>query len=203
MMISLRARLVFLAMTKTGSTAIENALRKHCEIIFSGAPQVTHMTYRRYSKHVAPYLQAMDFGTFETTAVLRHPVSWLGSWYLYRQRPALDGRPESTKDMSFEGFTERYCDGDPNIAGIGRPWEFLRDSKQALGVDHVFAYENLDRLTGFWAKRLDAPIVLGTANASPLGSTFLSPKLLSRLENHLHREFDLYETVAGNGSLPE
>jgi len=33
---------------------------------------------------------------------MREPISWLGSWYRFRQRPHLDGRPASTKDMSFD-----------------------------------------------------------------------------------------------------
>ena len=43
MLISLKHKLAFLAVPKTGTTAIEAAFRKHAEITFRGPANVEHL----------------------------------------------------------------------------------------------------------------------------------------------------------------
>ncbi|MEO1550783.1 MAG: gamma-glutamyl kinase [Pseudomonadota bacterium] len=195
MLISLQARLAYLAMTKTGSTAIERALRPRCNIVFSGAPEITHMTARRYQRHLVPYLTAIGITGIETMAVLRHPVGWLASWYQYRRRA---GGPDADRPESFEGFVDRYLAGE---TGLGRPWAFLRDQDQALGVNHLFRYEDFTAVERFLTARFGQEIAIKPANVSPGLDSSLPLPALSRLESALAEEFALYDHVRDVGPL--
>ncbi len=195
MLISLQARLAYLAMTKTGTTAVEDALRPFCEITFSRSPLVTHMTVRRYNRHIVPYLNALKIEGIETCAVIRHPVAWLASWYQYRQRADLAASGISTANISFEAFVEDYIGNTRTNRAMGRPWDFLRDQDFALGIDHLFRYEAFDRFHNFLQDRFDRDLPLRTINSSPPGEASLSPQLLGRLETFLDKEFEIYDSL--------
>jgi hypothetical protein len=195
MLISLKARLAYLAMTKTGSTAVEHALRPRCDIAFSGHPTVTHMTARRYQRHIVPYLQAIGQDGIETCAVMRHPVGWLASWYRYRQRAALDGTPDSTAGTGFEDFARRYLDSDDVRATVGRPWDFLRDRQGQLGVDHLFRYEDFGAFLRFLGLRFGAEVRLERMNVSPAGDEALSPAMAERLDAFFEPELAVYHAI--------
>ena len=195
MLISLKARLGYLAMTKTGSTAIERALRPHCQIVFSGHPQITHMTARRYQRHIVPYLEAVGIEGIETMAVLRHPLNWLASWYQYRRR---EGGPDAHTPEGFEAFVERYLDGQTNL---GRPWAFLRDQDHGLGLTHLFRYEDFGQVERFLSERFGAPVEIAPANVSPEWDSALPLTTLSLLEVALAEEFELYDHLRDKGPL--
>ncbi len=195
MLISLQARLAYLAMTKTGSTAIEEVLRPHCEITFSRAPQLTHMNARRYRRHVVPYLKAVGIEGIETCAMLRHPIGWLASWHMYRSRPA--ARPGADPQAgSFEDFALAYLDDPAVQAQFSRPWDFLRNRGQGLGVDHLFRYEDPAAFRSFLEQRFGRSFLFPLKNVSPAGAPGLSLATTARLEAFFEPEMTLYETVA-------
>ncbi|HRO15129.1 MAG TPA: gamma-glutamyl kinase, partial [Paracoccus sp. (in: a-proteobacteria)] len=108
MLAFVRARLVLFSVPKTGTTALESALAGRAELILRSRPEIKHLNLRQYHAHVAPILRMIPGQRFETVAVIRDPVDWLGSWYRYRSRADLVGRPNSTAHVSFDRFVEDY-----------------------------------------------------------------------------------------------
>ena len=103
MLVFFKENLVFLAVPKTGTTAYETALRGRADIIYRKRPSLKHTPARKFVRVIAPYLDSAHDLRPETMAVIREPVDQMRSWYRYRQKPALDGAPNSTKGMSFTG----------------------------------------------------------------------------------------------------
>jgi hypothetical protein len=82
-------------------------------------------------------------GPIETLAVMREPISWLGSWYRFRRRPFMEGKPNATFDVSFDDFVSAYMQGDPpGFANVGSQSKFLEPRPTGTGVDHMFRYED-------------------------------------------------------------
>ncbi|MEX0286687.1 MAG: gamma-glutamyl kinase, partial [Paracoccaceae bacterium] len=133
----------------------------------------------------------------EVMAVMREPVSWLGSWYRYRQRPFMDGRPNSTKGVSFDEFVDAYTRGQrPPYAEVGSQFKFLERQPNGTGVDHLFRYESQERLRAFLETRLEQRVNLpGIANASPVAPMELSSETRAKLERKCAVEFELYESI--------
>ena len=55
MLVFLRHKLTFLATPKTGTTAVEMALKPRAEIVFSKSRK--HITAARYANKIAPFLE--------------------------------------------------------------------------------------------------------------------------------------------------
>ena len=195
MLVSFDARLAYIAMTKCASTAIETALRPHCEIVYSRKPGLTHMTVRRYREHVVPYLRSTGAPEIETCCQMRHPVDWLGSWYRYLSGPGHAGDELSTAGESFAGFAAGYLEGT-NAARrrFGRPWDTVRGIDGKLAVDHVYRYEDMPRFLGFLQDRLGRPLEVERINVSPEGDLALPRALRARLESFFALELEIFES---------
>ena len=59
MLILWREKLALLAVPKTGSTAIEEALQPYAAISYSRPPMVKHMTLTRFNRFMRPYLDVV------------------------------------------------------------------------------------------------------------------------------------------------
>lgn len=196
MLVFWRQGLVFLATPKTASTAIETALSPMAAVIVLRPPQLKHTNAQKYQRHVAPFLGDGKGASFVTTALMREPVAWLGSWYRYRQR---DGEvPEkSTLKLSFDDFVLAYCQADqPEFARVGAQATFLKP-QGFRPVDHIFRYERMDQFVGFLEKRLGTSIALPVENVSPAGNARLSPQVEATLRQHFARDFAIYDDLIG------
>ena len=111
MLVFWKARLVLLAVPKTGTSAYEAALGPHASMSVLDPPELKHAPVYRYNRFFRPMFEKMGVEHMELMAVVREPVSWLGSWYRYRQRDFLDGKPTSTRGLSFEDFAAAYASG--------------------------------------------------------------------------------------------
>lgn len=87
MLVFFDERLVFLSVPKTGTTAYLSALGAHADMIISGPPMLKHAPVYRYNRFIRPMFQQLCDVEMELMAVMREPISWLGSWSRYRQRP--------------------------------------------------------------------------------------------------------------------
>jgi hypothetical protein len=193
MLVSVSRRLAYLAMPKTGTQSLERVLTPLCDIRYGGLPRVKHMTLQTFERFVRPYLEALGAGDTETLCVIREPVDWLGSWYRYRGRAALDGLPNSTKHMSFAEFVEGYLRRPtPPFARVGRISRFVAGASGAPGVTHMFRYENLAGVTRFLSDRFETRIVLPRVNVSSPARLELPAALRARLETELAEDFALY-----------
>ncbi|MBN2905251.1 MAG: gamma-glutamyl kinase [Rhodobacteraceae bacterium] len=197
MLLFAKQRLVLLAVPKTGSTAWTAALASRADMVFRGPPGIKHMSLRRYQRHIAPLLETAGAPALETVAVIREPEDWLGSWYRYRQRPAVEGQPVSTKGVSFDAFVQAYlCDDRPAYADLGRQARFVAPIKGRRGVDHLFRYDDPDGLRRFVEGRLGGPITLPRRNESPVMALTLSAQTRALLRRDCAADYALYDGVS-------
>ena len=161
-------------------------------------PELKHAPVYRYQRFVRPFLaRGGDETPFATVAVVREPISWLGSWYRYRSRPALEGHPNSTAAVSFDDFVTEYTRGNrkADYAKVGSQARFLKDKDGAMGVDHLFRYEEMERLLSFLSARLGSLPELPRLNVSPERALSLSKSVEERLRDRCAAEFDAWEAA--------
>ncbi len=195
MLISIKSKIAFLAMTKTASTSIETALFPYCDMAYYGNSRIKHISYRRFNRFVRPYLDNLGYRDIETTCLIREPLSWLHSWYRYRTRPAISAQPQSTAGLSFDEFAALYMAGSPLTKGVGRPSKFVSDKDGQPAVDHLFKYENLPAFQKFMEERLQEPLFFERLNESPARELALSPATKAQLESFFAPEYALYEAA--------
>jgi len=95
-----KEKLSLLSVPKTGTTAIEAALAHKASMSVSDPPELKHAPVYRYNRFFRPMFEKACKAEMETFAMMQEPISWLGSWYKYRQRPFLYGSPKSTAQIS-------------------------------------------------------------------------------------------------------
>ena len=196
MLVFFKQRLVLLAMPKTGSTAYQAALAPLADMVISGPPDLKHAPLYRYNRFIRPMYEKVCGAQMEVAAVMREPISWLGSWYRYRGRPALAGHRNSTAGISFDQFVEAYCQGKrPAYAQVGSQDKFLEPQPNGCRVDHLFAYEDQAALQAFLAARLGPLPALGQRNVSPDIPLTLSEPVEAKLRRKCASSFALYESI--------
>lgn len=196
MLVFLKENLVFLSVPKTGTTAYMEALTPHADMVVANPPELKHAPVYRYNRWFRPMFAKVCGAEPELLAVMREPISWLGSWYKFRQRPYLDGKPTSTKEVSFDEFVQEYCRGKPAaFANIGSQAKFLEPQPNGCKVTHLFRYEDLSQLNAFLADRLGVEVTTAKANVSPKVEVALSPKVEQLLRRKKPEDFALYQQI--------
>ncbi|MGC3939305.1 hypothetical protein ACOTTU_15990 [Roseobacter sp. EG26] len=194
MLIFLEKRLTFLATPKTGTTAVELALKPRAEIAFSKGRK--HINAMRYWTKIAPFLADTFDARPRTVAVMREPVEQLRSWYRYRSRHEEAAHPKSTKNISFDTFVlEVIAKAPREFALVGSQFAFLSDPSGRLLVQHLFAYERQAAFREFLSTQLDMPIELKQKNVSPPVNAPLSEAVYQRLRQARAAEFALYNRI--------
>lgn len=189
--------LAFIAVPKTGTTAVEMALRPKADIIF--AKNRKHVTAQRFHRRIAPFLSDTFGLTPDRVAVMREPEDQIRSWYKYRRRNDQLGSSNSTANLSFDAFVrDVISDAPPPHAAIGSQWNMLTGGGAVL-VHHVFAYETPEPFHGFLEDRFGEPITLKVKNASPPAEAHLEPATRAALRNARAQEFDLYARLRDAG----
>ena len=197
MLVFFKERLAFLSVPKTGTTAYEEALRDRADLVLSGPPQLKHAPVYRYNRFVRPMFLRVCDAELDVLAVLREPVSWLGSWWRYRQRPFMENKPNATHGISFDDFVLAYLKGKkPSYADVGSQANFLERQPNGTGVTHLFRYEEQDKLQAFLAERLSVDLDLPRRNVSPEMPLELSGSVEARYRRKCAIEFDLYDSIA-------
>ncbi len=196
-------RLVLLSVPKTGTTALEGALASRAEIVLRARPEIKHLTMSQYNLRIQPLLANIPGPRFRVAAVLREPISWLGSWYRYRQRPQNLGKPNSTIGISFEGFVQDYLSDDrPPYAALGRQSGFIAPAPGKRGPDMLFQYERMDELLRYFETALDCKLSLRRVNVSPSADLGLSPRTEAQLREALAEDYALWESAADPSLRP-
>ena len=196
MMVFYKAGLAFLSVPKTGTTAYENALRDHADMVISEPPMLKHAPVYRYNRFIRPMFVNVCKMELEVMAVMREPISWLGSWWRYRQRPFMAGKPNATHEISFDDFVLAYMKGQkPSFADVGSQMKFLETQPNGTGVTHLFRYENQERLKDFLTDRLGVTFGLERANVSPSVPVELSVNVEERFRRKFADEFSLYDSI--------
>ncbi len=196
MLVFFKERLVLLSVPKTGTTALQSALKDRADIVVSNPPELKHAPVYRYNRFFRPMFEKVCKVEMETVAVMREPVSWLGSWFRYRQRPFMKGNPNATHGISFDEFVSAYLKGDrPGYANVGSQARFLEPRPNGTSVNHLFAYENQQSLTDFLKQRLGEMPGLKRENVSPEMELHLSSETLRKYRRKCADEFELYESI--------
>ena len=197
MLVFWKENLVFLAVPKTGTTAIEGALAPRASMVLRAPPILKHSACYRYNRFLKPYFVQAGGQTPELFAVVRHPIDWLSSWYRYRYRDDLIGHENSTRDMTFDDFVLEYCKGKPApFANVGSQAKFLIVGEGEIGVDYLFRYEAQDKLIAFLEERLETTVKFKRLNVSPELSLTLSPEVeekFRKIRKKCAAEFDVWE----------
>lgn len=190
--------LAYIAVPKTGTTAIEMALKPRADIVF--AKHRKHMTAQRFHNKVAPFL-ADTFGLRpDRLAVMREPEEQIRSWYRYRNGDRQKGSPNSTGGISFDEFVRAVISDDPPpYAGIGSQWNMLTSGRGGVLVHHLIAYEAQPLLRSFLADRFGEDIELKQKNVSPAADAPLEPATRDLLKAARADEFALYDRLQDAG----
>ncbi len=196
MLVFYKERLAFLSVPKTGTTAYEAALAPRADMVISEPPMLKHAPVYRYNRFIRPMFERVCDVELELMAVMREPVSWLGSWYRYRQRPFMEGKPNSTHGISFDDFVLAYMKGNkPGFADVGSQFQFMKSQPNGTGITHYFRYEDQPRLQSFLQERLGVELNLTRENVSPAMELTLSEDVAQRFKRKCEEEFDLYASI--------
>jgi hypothetical protein len=188
----------FLATPKTGSTAIETALRPHADIVFKRRRK--HLNAQQFHKKIKPFFDDGFGMNLHAVALMREPVDQLRSWYKYRSRSQRAGDPRSTVGMSFDDFIDAFLRPDPpEYAQVGRQGKFLLLSSGELGVNRLFAYEKMELFLEYLEDVFGEPLVPPVQNVSPHVEALLSEDRIKALRAALPDEFALYDQLCAAG----
>lgn len=190
--------LAFIAVPKTGTTAVELALKRKADIIFSKHRK--HMTALRFHNKIAPFLAETFNLRPDRFAVMRDPEEQIRSWYRYRSRELRDETSTSTGNVSFDQFVlEVISDNPPEYAGIGSQYKMLTSGHGDVLVHHLFAYETPILFRSFLDDRFGQKIVLKQKNVSPETEATLGEDTRRKLQAARAAEFDLYHRLMDAG----
>ena len=196
MLVFFKERLAFLSVPKTGTTAYESALAPRADMVISEPPMLKHAPVYRYNRFIRPMFLKVCDTEMELMAVMREPISWLGSWYRYRRRPFMQGKPNSTFDVSFDEFILAYMKGKkPGFADVGSQLNFMAAQPNGTGITHYFKYEDQPKLQEFLSDRLGVTLDLKRKNVSPDMDLILSPDIEERFRRKFDEEFSLYDSI--------
>jgi hypothetical protein len=200
MLVFWKEKLVILAVPKTGTTALARALGPIADIVVNNPPELKHAPLYRYNRFFRPMFEkACNEDGMEVMAIMREPISWLGSWYRYRQRDFLDGKPTSTKGLSFNEFVQAYLhDNRPAFANVGNQAKFLEPRPNGTKISHLFRYEDPDPMLSFLSNRLDREIVLDRVNVSSQAELSLTDATRQHLASKHADDFKLYQSLGGS-----
>ena len=194
MLVFFEKKMVIFAATKTGSTALHGALSPRASMTFRNPPAVKHASVQKYQRILKPTFEELGAPKdMETFALIRHPVEWLSSWFRYRCRDALIGKPNSTRDVSFNDFVLEYMKEQPrSFADVGSQSSFLTGIDSEIAIDHLYQYEAEDPYLKFLSDRLDMTIETKRRNVSPDFEVTLDPSIRKDLEALYRVDFDLW-----------
>ena len=196
MLVFHKENLVLLAVPKTGTSALSAALAPRASIVLRDPPRLKHMPVQRYQRFLAPLLAQGTGQPPELMAVVRNPVDWLGSWYRYRHRDALAGKPNSTRGVSFDEFVlEHLKDAPAPFAEVGSQAQFLNAVDAPAPVQHLFRYEAQPLILAFLAERLGRAVDLKPVNVSPDLPLALSDNTRAALHTARAADFALWQSA--------
>lgn len=196
MLVFFKERLAFLSVPKTGTTAYQTALAARADMVISDPPLLKHAPVYRYNRFIRPMFLNVCEAEMELMAVMRDPISWLSSWYRYRQRPFMADKPNNTHGISFDDFVLAYMKGKrPGFAEVGSQLKFLERQPNGTGITHLFRYEDQPRLQTFLEERLDVKLALARENVSPDIEVTLSSDVEERFRKKFAEEFALFDSI--------
>jgi len=165
MLLSLSHKFIFVANLKSASTAIESAIGDKAEIKLSATKFGKHDGLSAISNKFAWIKRYVPYEEFFVFGVMRDPVDYLLSLYNSHQKPAFDGKQQSTKGISFDEFLGPWCERSWQARPQHKRFE---DEHGRLRVSYLIDLATLAEEFPKVCARLDlGPIDLGHKNESP------------------------------------
>lgn len=196
MLVFWKERLVLLSVPKTGTHAYMRALAPRASMVVSDPPDLKHAPVYRYNRFFRPMFDKMGAPDLDLVAVIREPLDWLGSWYRYRQREDLIGKPASTRDVSFEAFALASCeDTPPPFANVGSQARFTQGRPNGTRVSHFFRYEDQEGFRAFLTDRLGPLPEFPRLNVSPAQELQLSGGAEACVRASRAEDFALWSSI--------
>lgn len=197
MLLAPRHGFVFLAIPKTGTSAIETAFRPYAQLAPQGIPAIKHTRYAEFQRFLQPFLATKGFprDSYEVVCVFREPIDWLSSLWRYRSRgkladPSSPKHRRYTGDVSFEQFARAYMEGSNRET---RPSRFVRARRGQAGMDRIFPYDRFDLLVDFLCKKIGEDVEIEIKNISPKRSFSLSEGCERELREFFQPEYRIYQ----------
>lgn len=196
MLMSCEHNFVFLCMPKCASTSIEAAVKKYCNVIYSGHPGLKHLNAREFHTEVSPlFKRKFPDCSLESICLFREPLEWIYSWYIYRQRRALS-KPQNpyshnfTGNVTFEQFVNAYLlkENRPGFADLGKQSCFVENNHGEIAVDLIFSMKRLGLVEDYLSQKIGQTIKFNHRNRSPGVPSGATGKLISSLfglDNHV------------------
>ncbi|MDO9398602.1 MAG: hypothetical protein Q7T71_18820, partial [Herbiconiux sp.] len=195
---------VLLSVPKVASTSLDAALAGYHQQP-PGRPPSKHQNVITFHRHTVPKIHGLGFerDSYEVVALFRDPVSWLESWWRYRQRPDVrDNQAERyTGDRSFTEFVELFL-RDKSATGIkGRPAKFVAgDRDRGARLDRIFAVDRPEVWTSWFAERVGSLLEIPRRNqASARPPTDLPADLAEELRSWFAPEYAVIEQLGDTG----
>ncbi len=200
MLVFSKARLVFLSVPKTGTTAYHSALAPYASMTVSAPPELKHSPVFRYNRFFRPALEKFIGEPLDVIAVMREPLDWLGSWYRYRRRPEMAGHENSTRNISFDAFVQAYMNGKtPGFANVGSQAKFLEPQRNGCAATHLFRYDDTPALKAYLHQKLGIEITTKRENCSPAMELTLSDQTRRKFCIKCPAEIALWESIEEGG----
>lgn len=165
MLLSLSNRFVFIANVKTGSSAIESALGRHAEFSVTQTKFGKHDDLSAISRKFPWVKKYVPFDQFFVFGVMRDPVDRIISLYNFHTRTGFDGKPHSTKELTFDQFLADWCVRSWQARAQGPRFS---DSYGRFRVSHVVQYEKLAEEFPKICRHLGLKAELPKRNVSPI-----------------------------------
>lgn len=144
----------------------------------------------------------------ETFCLVRDPLEWIESWYRFRQRreianPLSPNHKYYTGQIPYNEFILEYVKRGRRApwANLRRQIDFLSLSDGQIGVDRIFAMDDLQGVASYLSKKLGAPLELPRKNPSPKVKTELGQDAEAALRSHLARDLVIYDFVKSRGGF--
>ena len=203
MQIFLLQKLVFLAVPKTGTTAIEQALGQIVSIDIRRPPGAKHIGAQRFDRRFRPFLKKTFGAEVETFAVMRDPLDRVASWWRYLQRDEIVGSPRSMRGVSFDTFLSAHAQEDPDKMGTigGDQADILMGDADIPLVNHIFQYGREDLILDFLEDRFGRRFEFPRVNASPAMKAEAKTDSVAAFRKKREREMALWRAVSENGYL--
>lgn len=203
MQVSVKYKFAFLCQPKCASTAIEEMLKPFSDFgSLSGRASFKHTNLKQYSQYIKPYIEQTGAKNCETVCLMREPISWLESFFKYRSRDVLKdpkhpNHHRSTANMTFNEFIEGYLEDErAPYASVGSQLDFIVDKNGKVGVDKIFAYENINDFLEYMNCRIGTDLTLPILNTSPNRVIEdIDPILRIKLEKELEDEIRFYQQI--------
>jgi len=171
------AQLAYVAVPKTGGTAIESAFEHLSEVKHDfGNLKLMHMSARQ--------IREIYGSGVEIVGAIRHPFDWVCSKYRYLCSEIFPyNSPYSPRLIGFDRFLKRVVRGE-------KAWpEPHRSQIEYLdGADTIFQYEQFGLLVGYLNNRLGSSVDVPIKNVSPSVNVSVDVDKIAAVVHFLERD---------------